>query len=107
VLCNVTRYAGARFYALPVALSDLTGPTSGSVVLPRHIDWGPPYVYDLADESDVAVMYERVIREAQTPADLANFLDAATLRRLWPHLIVPPPARRQWEARFRALAAVA
>jgi hypothetical protein len=103
----VTRYAEARPYALPVALSDLAGPTSGTVVLPRRIDWGPPYVYDLADESDVAVMYERVIREAQTPADLTTFLDAATLRRLWSHLIVPAPARRQWEARFRDLAAAA
>jgi hypothetical protein len=74
------------------------------VVLPRHIDWGPPYVYDLADESGTAVMYERVIREAQGAQDLAAHLDAATLRRLWPKLIVPAPARRQWDARFGELA---
>src|SRR5260370_24757215 len=50
------------------------------VALPRHIDWGPPYIYELADESDTVVMYERVIREAQSPDDLAAFLDATTLR---------------------------
>jgi len=100
----MSRYADAKPYAQPTSLADLAGPTSGAVTLPRHIDWGPPYVYDLADESDLAVMYERVIREAQGPDDLAAFLDAATLRRLWPRLIIPPPARRQWETRFDELA---
>lgn len=100
----MSRYAEAKPYAVPRSLSDLTGPTGGTVVLPRHIDWGPAYVYDLADESDLALLYERVIREAQTPDDLAAFLDGATLRRLWPMLIVPRPARARWEARFEELA---
>jgi hypothetical protein len=100
----MSRYAEAKPYALPTSLSELTGPTSGAVVLPRHIDWGPAYVYDLADESDIAVMYERVIREAQDANDLAAFLDAKTLLRLWRRLIIPQPARRQWEARFDELA---
>jgi hypothetical protein len=99
----VSRYAEAKPYAVPESLSDLTGPVSGTVVLPRHIDWGPDYVYDLADESDLALLYERVIREAQTPDDLVAFLDGATLRRLWPRLIVPRPARVRWEARFEEL----
>src|ERR1041385_3032899 len=47
-------------------------------------------------------MYERVIRESQTPEDLAAFLDAVTLRRLWSSLIIPAPARIQWEVRFRS-----
>ncbi len=100
----MSRYAEAKPYAVPRSLSDLTGPTGGTVVLPRHIDWGPAYVYDLADESDLALLYERVIREAQTPDDLTAFLDGATLRRLWPTLIVPRPARARWEARFEELA---
>ena len=100
----MSRYAEAKPYALPTSLSELTGPTSGTVVLPRHIDWGPAYVYDLADVSDTAVMYERVIREAQDADDLAAFLDATTLLRLWPRLIIPQPARQQWEARFIELA---
>ena len=87
-----------------MSLAELGGPTEGVVKLPRHIDWGPDYGYDLADESDLAVMYERVIREAQTAEDLATFLDAATLRRLWPILILPAPARIKWEGRFPELA---
>jgi hypothetical protein len=97
----MSRYAEAKPYALPTSL---TGPTSGTIVLPWHIDWGPAYIYDLADESDTAVMYERVIREAHDPSELATFLDATTLLRLWPRLIIPQAARRQWEARFESLA---
>src|SRR5262249_57999563 len=85
------------------ASPDLTGRVSGPGGLPRHIDWGPDYVYDLAGESDLALLYERVIREAQTPDDLVAFLDGATLRRLWPRLIVPRPARVRWEQRFEEL----
>lgn len=101
---GMSRYAEAKPYALPTSLADLAGPTSGTVTLPRHIDWGPAYVYELADESDTAVMYERVIREAQSPGDLVAYLNAATLQRVWPRLIIPAPARRQWEARFSELA---
>jgi len=100
----MSRYAAAKPYAVPMSLAELGGPTEGVVKLPRHIDWGPDYGYDLADESDLAVMYERVIREAQTAEDLATFLDAATLRRLWPILILPAPARIKWEGRFPELA---
>jgi len=64
---------------------------------------GPPYTYDLTDAGEVAVMYETVIREARDPADLAAFLDADTLRALWPSLFLPAPARALWEARFPEL----
>ena len=101
---NMSRYAAAKPYAVPISLAELTGPTEGVVRLPRHIDWGPDYGYELADSADLAVMYERVIRESRTAEDLAAFLDAATLRRLWPSLIIPAPARMVWEARFPELA---
>lgn len=99
----MSRYAEAKPYALPTALDELSGPTSGTLELPRHIDWGPRYVYDLGDEADVIVMYERVIRESQSPADLIELLDAATLRRLWPALFLPGPARAAWQRRFPEL----
>jgi hypothetical protein len=38
----MSRYAEAKPYALPTSLSELTGPASGTVVLPRHIDWDRP-----------------------------------------------------------------
>ncbi|MER6075471.1 hypothetical protein ABT187_43205 [Streptomyces sp. NPDC001817] len=99
----MSRYAEARPYALPTSLAELRGPTSGTVELPRHIDWGPRYLYDLQDEADVIVMYERVIREAQSPADLIRFLDAATLRRRWRALFLPSPVRAAWQRRFPEL----
>jgi hypothetical protein len=99
----MTRYADAKPYALPQALADLTGPTDGTAELPRHLDWGPAYVYDLSDEADVAVMYERVIREAEEPADVEMFLNAGVLQRLWSRLVLPPPVRALWESTFREL----
>ncbi len=58
----MSRYAAARIYALPESLDGFVGPASGAMTLPRHIDWGPHCVYDLGDEADLLLMYERVIR---------------------------------------------
>lgn len=99
----VSRYADARPGVLPPSLAALRGPTSGTVELPRHIDWGPEYGYDLADDADLRVMYERVIREAQDASELAMLLDGRTLVRLWPHLVIPTAVRVRWESRFGEL----
>lgn len=88
---------------MPESLGDLVGPSEGVVRLPRHLDWGPAYEYDLADAADLAVMYERVIREAQSGEDLQTCLDGDTLRRLWGRLVVPAPVRALWERRFPEL----
>lgn len=96
----MSRYAAAKPYALPESLGKLDGPTTGSVTLPRHIDWGPHYIYDLADEADLRLMYERVIREAQTGDDLKTYLNARSLRQMWRDLFLPHPVRAAWEARF-------
>ncbi|MDJ0380138.1 hypothetical protein [Streptomyces sp. G-G2] len=74
------------------------------MILPRHLDWGPHYEYDLADDADVLLMYERVIREAQTPEDLHSHLDADVLRSHRRALFLPGPARAAWESRFPELA---
>jgi hypothetical protein len=89
-----------QVYALPESLDELVGPTTGAMTLPRHIDWGPHYVYDLTDEADLLLMYERVIREAQAPADLRTHLNATLLRRHWTDLFLPSPTRMAWQARF-------
>ncbi|MFG2868853.1 hypothetical protein ACGFZH_11175 [Streptomyces zaomyceticus] len=99
-----SRYAQLRPYALPDSLGQLRGPGSGIVVLPRHLDWGPHYEFDLADDADVRLMYERVIREAQAPEDLHAHLNADMLRAHWRTLFLPRPARATWEARFPELA---
>ncbi|BBJ47048.1 hypothetical protein SSPO_097660 [Streptomyces antimycoticus] len=96
----MSRYAAAKPYVLPESLDELSGPTAGSVTLPRHIDWGPRYVYDLADEADFQLMYERVIRGAQTRDDLNAYLNAMSLRKMWRDLFLPLPVKAAWEARF-------
>lgn len=103
----MSRYAAARIYALPESLDELVGPTSRTMTLPRHIDWGPAYEYDLAEEADLLLMYERVIREAQSPADLYSHLNAELLRRHWADLFLPVPVRAAWQARFPELAPAA
>ncbi|WP_457034074.1 hypothetical protein [Kitasatospora sp. P5_F3] len=99
----MSRYAVAKPYALPASLKQLAGPTAGAVTLPRHLDWGPPYTYDLGDPADLVLMYERVIREAQSPADLHDHLDRNTLLRTWAELFLPRELRALWQARFPEL----
>ena len=100
---GMSRYAEAKPYALPTSLAELSGPTVGTVILPRHIDWGPHYEYDLSDAADVVLMYERVIRESQTAADLHTYLNASVLRRVWPDLFLPLRARDLWQTSFPQL----
>ncbi|AUA12415.1 MULTISPECIES: hypothetical protein [Streptomyces] len=101
----MSRYAAAKPYVLPESLDELGGPTAGCVTLPRHIDWGPHYLYDLADEADLRLMYERVIREAQTRDDLNAYLHATSLRQVWRELFLPFPVKAAWEGRFPELRA--
>ncbi len=101
----MSRYAEARLYMVPESLVELDGPTEGLVRLSRHLDWGPAYDYELADAADLAVMYERVLREARSREDLQTYLDGGTLRRLWGQLVLPAPVRLLWERRFPELAA--
>jgi hypothetical protein len=103
MLVGMSRYAAARIYALPKSLDELVGPTSGAPTLLRHIDWGPAYEYDLSDGADLLLMYERVIREAQTTADLYSHLNTDLLHEHWAELFLPAPARAAWQARFPEL----
>ncbi|MFC1420828.1 hypothetical protein [Streptacidiphilus cavernicola] len=103
----MSRYAVAKPYALPISLELLVGPTTGTVVLPRHLDWGPHYSYDLADHADLVLMYERVIREAQTSEDLHAYVNHGELLRVWPEVFLPREARAAWQARFPELGSTA
>ncbi|MHA4819863.1 hypothetical protein ACXZ65_36535 [Streptomyces aculeolatus] len=102
-----SRYAQARPVVLPESLDELTGPAGGTVVLPRHLDWGPHYEYDLADDADLVLMYERVIREALTADDLRTYLNTDVLRTCWANLFLPAPLRTAWQARFPELGSAA
>jgi hypothetical protein len=100
-----SRYADQRPYAVADSLADLRGPTSGTVVLDRRLDWSGQARYDLANPRRMASMYETVLREATRADDLACWLDGPTLVRLWQKLVLPSQVRRLWETRFPELAA--
>jgi hypothetical protein len=97
------RYADSRTYVVPENLADLAGPATGVVELPIRIDWSEQRVYDLRDPQQTGLLYERVIREASSPLDLAAFLNAEVLVRLWGALYLPARVRAVWEASFPVL----
>jgi hypothetical protein len=100
-------YAERRRFVAPGSLSDLAGPVSGSVVLPAHMGWTGRRRYNLDDEADLAVFYERVLVEAMAVDDLAALVDAQLLRSVWRRLFLPAPVRRLWEDAFVDLASAA
>ncbi|MDT4986139.1 MAG: hypothetical protein QOI74_233 [Micromonosporaceae bacterium] len=98
-------YGERKPVSLPDSLDDLAGPTSGTVTLPRHIDWSGSPVRNLDERGGLETMYKTVLAEASSPDDLAQFIDRGTLIELWPTMWLPPKVRRLWEARFPELAA--
>ena len=100
-------YEDGRPYTVPDSLEELTGPTMGVVELPLRLDWSEQGRYDLSDERQRNLMYERVIRESMRVEDLRTYLHGPTLRRVWSQLWLPRKVRVLWESRFRALAGVA
>ncbi|MGE5828232.1 MAG: hypothetical protein ACM30G_07685 [Micromonosporaceae bacterium] len=99
-----SRYTDQRPYAVAESLDDLGGPTQGTVILDRRLDWSGHGRYDLTNPRRLASMYETVLREATNSEDLARWLDGATLVRLWPELVLPPQVRQLWQHRFPQLA---
>lgn len=72
-------YAERRPYVVARSLRELQGPTSGRVRLPLHLDWSKQGTCDLDDEATLRLMYERVLREAQSDDDLCRYLNGAAL----------------------------
>ncbi|MEV0005114.1 hypothetical protein AB0H28_22905 [Micromonospora sp. NPDC050980] len=93
-----------RHFIVPASLAELRGPTSGVVTLDRRLDWSGDASYHLEDLGDLQVMYQTVLNQATTAADLRRWLDGDTLRRLWPELWLPARLRALWQARFPELA---
>ena len=91
----------------PARLADLTGPADGRIELPTTIDWGPRRTYDLARDADRRVVYERVLREAATTAEVARFVNGAVLVEVWPRLFLPRRIRENWQGRFPELVSAA
>lgn len=96
-------YADHRPYVAPDSLNELSGPTSGVVDLPQHLDWSEQGTYRLDDVRELSLMYERVFREAMTADDLRRYLNGPMLRRLWHQMFLPTRVRNLWEDRFPEL----
>jgi hypothetical protein len=88
---------------VPESLEELTGPISGVVELPQHLDWSEQGRYDLSDERQRNLMYERVIRESMRVDDLRTFVHGPTLARVWHQLWLPRKVRMLWESRIPSL----
>lgn len=87
-------------------LGGLRGPAGGMARLPLRLFWSlPDHQFDLDDPDTRRWYYETVLREASRPGDLADFLDGATLARLWPDLYLPKGVRRAWEEQHPSLRA--
>lgn len=99
---------GQQRYHKPVAVSDnlhlLTGPTSGIVNLPTHLDWSGHAEYHLDRPGRIVDLYPTVINEAASPADLHSYLNEAVLKRLWSDIWLPTQTKHAWESRFPELA---
>jgi hypothetical protein len=97
-------YEDGRPYTVPDSLEELTGPTTGVVELPLRLDWSEQGRYDLSDERQRNLLYERVVRESMRVDDLRAYLHGPTLRRVWRQLWLPRKVRTLWESRFQSLA---
>jgi hypothetical protein len=98
-------YGHRRPYLVADDLDALRGPTTGTVMLPHHLDWSGSATYDLDRPARLASMYKAVLNEASSLADLREWLDRRLLTELWPTLWLPVRLRDLWEARFPELAA--
>jgi hypothetical protein len=101
-----SRYQDQRHFIVSETLDELHGPTSGVVVLDKHLDWSADPSYDLEDPGDASLMYQIVLREASSAQDLRRFLDAATLKRLWPTLRLFDRLRALWETNHPELISI-
>ena len=84
-------------------LSELRGPTGGTIELPHRLFWQQDRHFDLDEPFTVQWVYEMVLREAIRVDELRTWLHGPTLIRLWRRLYLPPGVRRDWEARHPEL----
>jgi hypothetical protein len=89
-------------------LTGLRGPAEGTIELPLWLNWSSPgHAFDLSDHDMRLWLYQTVLREATSVADLTAYLDRATLIALWPELYLPKGVRQAWEDRHAVLRAAA
>jgi hypothetical protein len=86
-------------------MSELAGPTRGTVTLPLRLMWGPDRAFDLDDPDQLLWMYENVLRETTRSEDLRRFVNSRLLHQVWSALNLPRGVRAAWERRHPSLRA--
>jgi hypothetical protein len=100
-------YRDLRPVVMPSALEDLRATLPELVRLPNRLAWSGPTQFRTTDDEGLRELYVTVIREASTADDLAAYLDAGILIRLWPTLTLGRDLESAWSRRFpNELAAV-
>jgi hypothetical protein len=85
-------------------LADLRGPVTGVVELPLRLFWSAAdRTFDLDDPDMLRSTYEKVLREAIQPGELAAYLNGGTLITVWPQLFLLRELRQAWEQRHPVL----
>ena len=91
-------------WGVPESLSDLRGPTEGTVSLPLHLCWSGDPEFDVTQPSTRLLMYQIVLTEGEC-TDIETFLNPRHLMTVWPKLrrLLNPRYTRPWEERFPQL----
>jgi hypothetical protein len=95
--------AGRKSHAdrLPDRIEDLRGPSSGVIVLPRHLAFPGQRECDVTDDATRRSMYGIVLTQGQRN-DVARYLYPQLLRQDWPLIAgaLDSTLRRTCERRF-------
>ena len=89
-------------YAVSEALSDLTGPSDGVLVLPRTVVVPRFAVIDLSERWQVQMGYGAVLQNCDLD-EVCGLLNNGLLIQMWPDLVLPQRCSQMWLVRFTEL----
>ncbi len=68
-----------------------------TIQLPPHLQWSGYNEYDLDDDDDLAAMYSVLMAKGKA-ADIRQWVDRATVVRLWDRLVLPRHVENAWRS---------
>jgi hypothetical protein len=106
VLASPSHFYQRRQVLVAEDLRMLRGPVTGTITLPELLHWSGDENaarFDLDDPRQRPALYVTVLREAQAPSELGDWLNSDWLIELWPRLVLPKPVRAAWEQQHPVL----
>jgi hypothetical protein len=80
-----------------VPLSEMRGPATGVITLPRHVRWsGTARSYEVTDPVARRTAYKHLLEEGLAD-DLRRYLNAGLLVADLPYLVLRPEVRAAWQ----------